>query len=61
MIDYAFKTLRWSRVVHVILKGNEPSIAVARKLGSTLLATQQGLPGVTDGEVLIYGQEARNS
>ncbi len=61
MIDYVFNTLGWSRVIHVILTGNERSIAVAEKLGSTLLRTQQGLPGVTDEEVLIYGQESVKS
>jgi RimJ/RimL family protein N-acetyltransferase len=55
-IGYAFEVLGWSEVIHVILPGNERSIAVAEKLGSTFLRTQQGLPGVTDEEVLIYGQ-----
>ena len=36
---------------------NKASLAVARKLGSTLLRTQQGVPGVTDQKVFIYGQE----
>lgn len=57
-LDYVFNTLKWPRVIHVILQGNERSIAVAEKLGSRLLRTQQGLPGVTDEEVLVYGQEA---
>ena len=56
-IDYAFDTLGWNSVIHVILEGNEASMAVARKLGSTLLRTQQGVPGVTDRKVFIYGQE----
>lgn len=57
-IDYAFETLGWQRVIHVILKGNERSVAVAKKLGSSFIETQAGLPGVTDQEVEIYGQEA---
>ena len=57
-IDYAFNTLGWSRVIHVILEGNLASIALAEKLGSTLIRAQQGLPGVTDQKVLIYGQSA---
>jgi len=55
-IDYAYNTLGWSRLAHVILKGNEPSIGVARAVGSTLLGEQQGLPGITDKKVLIFGQ-----
>ncbi len=56
-IDYAFNTLGWTSVIHVILEGNEASMAVARKLGSTLQRSQQGVPGVTDQKVYIYGQE----
>ena len=56
-IDYVFGTLGWRSVIHVILEGNQASMAVARKLGSTLLRTQQGVPGVTDQKVFIYGQE----
>lgn len=55
-IDYAFAKLGWERVIHVILEGNTGSIAVAEKLGSRCLGEQQGLPGVTDERVLIYGQ-----
>ncbi len=57
-IDYAFKTLGWKQVVHVILEGNVGSIAVAEKLGSTLRGRQDHLPGVTDKPVFIYGQDA---
>lgn len=60
-LDYVFNTLGWTRVIHVILQGNERSIAVAERIGSRLLGTQQGLPGVTDEEVLIYGQDAPDS
>jgi RimJ/RimL family protein N-acetyltransferase len=57
-IDYAFDTLGWQNVIHVILEGNEASIAVARKVGSDLIRTQQGLPGITEDTILIYGQSA---
>jgi len=57
-IDYVFDTLGWQRVVHVILQGNVRSAAVARNLGSRLLSSQLGLPGVTDEAVDIYGQDA---
>lgn len=57
-IQYAFRELGWEEVIHVILSGNARSIAVAERLGSTYLRTQEGLAGVTDEHVLIYGQSA---
>jgi RimJ/RimL family protein N-acetyltransferase len=57
-MEFAFKELGWEKVIHVILKGNERSIAVAEKLGSKFIRSQQGLAGVTTGEVVIYGQDA---
>jgi RimJ/RimL family protein N-acetyltransferase len=57
-IQYAFTELGWPQVIHVILEGNEASIAVARKVGSALVRKQRGVPGVTDQPVLIYGQSA---
>jgi RimJ/RimL family protein N-acetyltransferase len=57
-VDYALTALGWPQVIHVIMEGNEASIAVARKIGSSLIRTQQGLPGVTEEKVLIYGQAA---
>jgi len=57
-IDYAFRELGWPQVIHVILEGNEPSIALAKRVGSALVKQQQGVPGVTDQRVLIYGQAA---
>ncbi len=57
-IAFAFGTLRWKRVIHVILEDNFASVGVAEKLGSRRLSCQQGLPGVTDKPVLIYGQDA---
>jgi RimJ/RimL family protein N-acetyltransferase len=55
-IDYVFDTLGWDKVIHVIMEGNVASIAVAEKLGSTLINTLQGLPGITKETVFIYGQ-----
>jgi len=55
-IDYVSHTLGWKEVIHVILEGNQASIGVAEKLGSKLIRTQQGIPGVTEQPVLIYGQ-----
>ncbi len=57
-LEYVFGTLGWESVIHVILNGNEPSVAVAEKLGSHLIGRQQGLPAVTEDEVMIYGQGA---
>jgi RimJ/RimL family protein N-acetyltransferase len=34
-IDWAFETLGWSEIIHVIDVGNAASVAVARKLGSS--------------------------
>lgn len=56
-LDFAFNTLGWARVIHVILSGNEASVGVAKKIGSDFIRSQQGIPGVTDKEVMIYGQE----
>ena len=58
-IDFAFDTLGWDQVIHVIMDGNEPSIRLAEKLGSTYLRTQQGLPGVTEETVHVYGQSRK--
>jgi RimJ/RimL family protein N-acetyltransferase len=57
-VRYALETLHWPQVIHVIMEGNEASFAVARKIGSTLVREQQGLPGVTEEKVLIFGQSA---
>ena len=57
-LDYVFSGLGWPQVIHVIMEGNQASIAVARKLGSALVRSQRGVPGVTDAKVLIYGQSA---
>jgi len=55
-LDFAFNTLGWTQVIHVIMEGNEASMAVARKIGSTLIDTRRGIPGVTDEPVLVFGQ-----
>ncbi|MEL7312213.1 MAG: GNAT family N-acetyltransferase [Pseudomonadota bacterium] len=56
-IEYVKESLGWSRVIHAIVAGNEGSASVARKLGSTKLWEQQGLGGVTEETVWIYGQD----
>ncbi len=56
-VDWVFDTLGWPSVIHCILDGNEPSVGVACKIGSRLLRTQDGLAGITQDRVLIYGQD----
>ena len=56
-LDFARDVLGWESVIHVILDGNVASIGVAEKIGSKYLRTQQGLPGVTEDPVHIYGQD----
>ncbi len=41
-LHYAFETLSWPQVIHVIMEGNEASIAVAKKIGSTLVDRTAG-------------------
>jgi RimJ/RimL family protein N-acetyltransferase len=55
-LTYAYEVLGWDRVVHPIDPGNTASIAVARRIGSTLLGpTQLVLPHVVVA-VELYGQ-----
>lgn len=60
-IDFAFDTLGWEDVIHVIMEGNEPSMRLAEKLGSRFIRSQQGLPGVTDEKINIFGQHKPHS
>ena len=51
-IGWAFETLGWSDVIHCIDERNQPSIAVAERLGSRRLRAD-----VDDGKpVEVYGQ-----
>ena len=56
-IDYARDVLGWTQVIHAILEGNVGSAALAEKLGSRKLREIQGLGGVTEDTVWIYGQQ----
>lgn len=58
-VEFVFNTLDWDSVIHCILDGNEPSIGLAEKIGSRFLRDRQGIPGVTEGRVLIYGQSKK--
>jgi RimJ/RimL family protein N-acetyltransferase len=55
-IEYAFTTLGWSEVSHVIVDGNVASIGVAEKIGSRFIRSQDGVPGIIDERVHVYGQ-----
>jgi len=55
-IDWAFDHLGWTEVIHCILPENDPSKAVARRLGSRFLNMGR-LPAPFDApEVEIWGQ-----
>lgn len=55
-VDFAFEVLGWDRVVHPIDAANAASIAVARRIGSTLLGPTR--LKMARGEVVadLYGQ-----
>ena len=55
-LAYAFNTLGWDEVIHVIVEGNTPSIALAEALGSTYRHDIDGIPGVTNERCFVYGQ-----
>jgi RimJ/RimL family protein N-acetyltransferase len=55
-IDWAFTTLDWSDVIHVIDVGNEASKAVARKLGSRSHGLGRLPPPHETATIEIWGQ-----
>jgi len=56
-MDFAVDTLGWNEIIHCIDDANEPSQAVAARLGSTRLRTDR-LPPPVDVEIAIWGQTA---
>ena len=56
--DWALDALGWSEVIHVIAPENAASIAVARRLGSTLRGPGRMPPPYHDRRVDIWGQDA---
>ena len=56
-MDWAFGTLGWEEVIHCIDAKNEPSMAVARRLGSRVLREAM-LPPPIDHECVVWGQTA---
>lgn len=57
-MDWAFDHLGWAEVIHCIDAANEPSMAVARRLGSRVLRTAM-LPEPINRETVCWGQSAQ--
>jgi RimJ/RimL family protein N-acetyltransferase len=55
-LDFAFEELGWDRVVHPIDPTNAASIAVARRIGSTLLGPTRLPPPHQEVAADLYGQ-----
>ena len=55
-IDYVFKDLGWSRVIHTIQDGNVASMRTAEALGSSREYTLDGIPAITDEMCWVYAQ-----
>jgi len=55
--DYVFETLGWEALIHVIVDGNEPSMKVAERIGSTRQYSIDGLPGMFSEKCWVYGQD----
>ena len=56
-LDWVFDELGWPKVIHCIDPANRPSIALARRLGSSFRG-QALLPAPIDATVDIWGQSA---
>jgi len=57
-MDYAFDTLGWDRVIHVIDPQNKPSEALAGALGSQIVGTVDELAGFGPMQLNLWGQSA---
>ena len=55
-LDYVFDELGWDRVIHCIEANNEPSIRVARRLGSEKVGEANLPPPFEQVHVDLYGQ-----
>ena len=56
-VEYAFKVLGWSRVIHVIGEANIASIKTAEAIGSKRMYKIDYLPPFGDVNCWAYGQE----
>jgi RimJ/RimL family protein N-acetyltransferase len=57
-LDFAFNTLNWDQVIHVIDPQNTASAALARTLGSTIVRQIDELAGFGPMKLDIWGQSA---
>ncbi len=57
-IDWALESLGWPEFIHLIAPENDASVAVARRLGSTLREPGRMPPPYHDRHVEIWGQNA---
>jgi RimJ/RimL family protein N-acetyltransferase len=57
-MDYAIDVLRWTQIIHVIDPENEPSIAVAKRLGAVNLGPTRLPAPYQDARVDAWGQSA---
>lgn len=57
-MDYAFDVLGWDRVIHVIAPDNARSIALARRLGSSLIGPTTLPPPIAPVPLDAWGQTA---
>ncbi len=55
-IDWAFANLGWSEIMHNIMPGNAPSIALAERLGSTFQGPGKLAPPFEQVEIGVWGQ-----
>ncbi len=56
-MDWAANSLGWTEIIHCIDAENEPSMAVARRLGSTVLREAM-LPDPVNHTCVVWGQSA---
>jgi RimJ/RimL family protein N-acetyltransferase len=57
-MDFAFDTLGWDKVIHIIAPDNTASQGVAARLGSTNLGPTQMPPPLDSFVVEAWGQSA---
>ena len=60
-MQFAVEELGWTKIIHTILPGNDPSVRVAERLGSRYLR-QAPTPPPFEGMLWdVYGQSAAES
>ena len=56
-VNYAFDTLGWDKVIHIIAHGNIGSIKTAEAIGSRHIGEIEEIPGIVKMPCHIYGQD----